>query len=218
MARHGTARRGADVPDDVKVIRRMVGEPKTRKGVSDSMKTINMKIEGTSPLLINRFLEKGFGDKVKKRSAETKSIDPKDKLYVLGDGTPYIPSRYLEACLIDAAKQFKIAGKNKATYSKYVGATVRIEPEAIAINPAKWEPFTIAAVNPMTAGRMMVTRPRFNKWGAEFQIICEDDDVAVDTIEQIMAQGGKFTGIGDWRPAKKGKFGKFRIVEFKEAD
>jgi hypothetical protein len=181
------------------------------------MKKINVKVEGTSPLLINRFLDKQIADKAKKRSAEQKDIPAEEKLYLL-NGKPYIPARYFEGCLVDAAKQFKIAGKNKATYSKYVGATVSIEPEAIAIAPAKWEPFTIAAVNPMTAGRMMVTRPRFDKWGAEFQIICEDDDVAVDTMEQILAEGGKFTGIGDWRPAKKGKFGKFRIVEFKEAD
>jgi len=180
------------------------------------MKTINVKIEGISPLLMNRFLDKQIAAGAKKRSGEQKELPAEEKLYIL-DNKPYIPARYFEGCLIDASKQFKIQGKQKATYSKYVGATVRIEPEAITIKSGKWEPFTISAVNPMTKGRMMVTRPMFNEWVCEFQIICEDDEVSVDTMERILEQAGRFTGIGDWRPQKKGKYGRFRIVEFKEA-
>ena len=116
-----------------------------------------------------------------------------------------------------AAKQFKIAGKQKATYSKYVGATIRIAPEAILIQPGKWEPFSISAVNPTTKGRMMVSRPQFSEWKLEFEILCEDEDISVDTMEKITEQAGKFTGIGDWRPQKKGPYGRFRIVKFEEA-
>ena len=180
------------------------------------MKKIKVEIEGIAPLLINRFLDKQISEKIKKRNAEVKEIPVEEKLYEI-NGKPYIPARYFEACLIEAGKQQKIAGKGKATYSKYIGATVSIEEEAILLKPGNWKPFTISAVNPMTRGRMMVTRPKFDKWGCSFTIICEDDDIAIDTMEKILAYGGSFVGVGDWRPDKKGKFGKFRIVRF-EAD
>jgi hypothetical protein len=217
-ARHGMARQGTAwliTSVGVKACGGMVGEPKTH-GRCDSMKKINVRIEGTSPLLINRFLEKQITAKIKKKSGEQKDIPVEEKLYLL-DGKPYIPARYFVGSLVDAAKQFKIAGKQKATYSKYVGATIRIEPEAILIEPGKWEPFSISAVIPSTGGRVMVTRPQFNKWAASFEILCDDDEVSVDTMEQITEQAGKFTGIGDWRPQKKGAYGKFRIVKFEES-
>jgi hypothetical protein len=181
------------------------------------MKNIKVEVEGTTPLLMNRFLDKQIAEKIKKRNAEVKEIPVEEKLYTI-KGKPYIPARYFEACMIEAAKQQKIAGKGKSTYSKYVGATVSVKEEAILIEPGDWEPFVISAVNPMTRGRMIVTRPRFNKWGCSFTVVCEDDDIAVDTMEKILAYGGNFVGIGDWRPDKKGKFGKFRIAEFKLAE
>jgi hypothetical protein len=193
----------------------MVGEPKTQKECVIAMKKISVKIEGTSPLLMNRFLDKSIKDASKKDSGEKKHLPVEEKLYVV-DGKPYVPSRYLLGALVDAAKQFKIAGKQKATYSKYVGSTIRVEPEAILISPGKWEPFSISAVIPATKGRVMVTRPQFNKWSLDFEILCEDEDISVDTMEKITEQAGKFTGIGDWRPQKKGPYGRFRIVKFEE--
>lgn len=179
------------------------------------MKKIEIEIEGTSSLLMNRFRDKQISEKTKKRAGEQKEMDVNEKLYE-NNGKPYIPARYLEGCMIEAAKQQKIVGKGKATYSKYVGATIHIEPEAILLDPGKWQPYTIAAVNPMTKGRMVVTRPRFDSWSLSFSVICEDDDISVDTVEKILTYGGQFVGIGDWRPDKKGKFGKFRIVSCKE--
>lgn len=180
------------------------------------MKTIKVEIEGVSPLIVNRFLEKQISDKIKKRSGELKDLAVEDKLYI-ANGRPYIPARYLEASMIEAGKQHKIAGKQKATYSKLIGSSVSVSPSAIDLQPNKWTPFTISAVNPMTRGRMIITRPMFESWGLKFTIICENDDISVDTIEKILSYAGQFVGIGDWRPDKKGKYGKFRIALMKEA-
>jgi len=180
------------------------------------MKKINVEIEGTTPLLMNRFLDKQLADKIKKRTGAVKEIPPEEKLYLTEKGKPYVPSLYLEGCLRESAKQFKIPGKGKATYSKIVGATVSVEPGCIVIDGG-WEPFRIAAVNPNTRGRVMVTRPMFNEWSLSFDVICEDESVDINSIQNILEHGGKFVGIGDWRPDKKGKFGKFRIASIKEA-
>lgn len=175
---------------------------------------INARIEGTTPLLMNRFRDVQIEGK-SKRKGEEKDIPVEDKLYLDDDEKPYIPAVYLQRALIDAGKRLQVRGNKKATYSKIVGAVVDIEPEAITLT-GKYVPFRISAVNPMTKGRMMVTRPRFDKWSLEFQIIVNDESVGFETMNQLLVSAGQFTGVGDWRPEKKGKFGKFVVTSFKE--
>ena len=35
-------------------------------------------------------------------------------------------------------------------------------------------------------------------------------------MKNILDYGGQYVGIGDWRPEKKGKYGKFIVTSFKE--
>ena len=141
--------------------------------------------------------------------------DIEDKLY-LYNGKPHIPAVYLRNAIVEAAKQFKITGKGKATYSKLAGSTIEVQPEMIALSPDKYSAFKIAAVNPMTKGRMMVTRPRFDDWGAKFTVILNDEGIPPEVLNEILNQAGVYVGIGDWRPDKKGTFGKFMLTSFHE--
>jgi len=122
---------------------------------------------------------------------------------------------YIKNCITEASKQFKIVGKGKSTYSKLVASTVEIEPFMIELEAGKYEVFRISAVNPMTKGRMMTERPKYNKWKAEFEIVLNDPAVPVSVINEILEHAGKYVGVGDWRPEKKGMFGKFIIIQFK---
>lgn len=179
------------------------------------MKKYKIKVEGISPLLINRFIDTQIDSKSKLRTGSMKDMPTEEKLY-LDDGKPYLPSVYFRNSIIEAGKQFKITGKGKSNYSKLIGATVDIFPGIILLNPNKWKPFRISAVNPMTKGRMMVTRPQFEKWGCEFEIILNDDGIEGSVIKEIADHAGKYVGIGDWRPQKKGMYGKFHITSFQE--
>jgi len=180
------------------------------------MKKFNIKVEGISPLLINRFIDTQIDTKAKKRTGGANEIQPENKLYI-SNGKSYIPSVYFRNCLIDAGKQFKITGsKGKSTYSKLIASTINIEPGIIFISPDKWTAFRISAVNPMTKGRMMVTRPKFDKWSCEFEAVLNDDSINWATLKEMFDYGGRYVGIGDWRPDKKGMFGKFIVTSFQE--
>lgn len=182
---------------------------------------INVKVEGTSPLLYNRFIDSEIDVTVKKRTGKAKGVPVEEKLYTLeddgqvGSPTPYIPAIYFRNTMIEAGKQFSVVGKGKATYSKLIGSTVDVLPEKIP-NNHKWDVLRIAAVNPNTKGRVMTERPKMDTWGCEFTIVLDDDSINADTIIEILEHAGKYVGIGDWRPAKKGRYGKFKVVEFKE--
>ena len=171
-----------------------------------------VEIKSASPLLMNRYIE-GTLEEVKVRKGEAKKPNVEDKLYVDGNGKPYVPATYIRNCLIEAGKNVKVQGKGKSTYSKLLGSTVIVSPDALVIKGA-WEAYTITAVNPMTHGRMSVTRPKFNEWSLNFTLVTTDD-ISEDKLAAVLEEAGRFVGIGDWRPQKKGMFGKFLVTKFK---
>jgi len=179
------------------------------------MKEYNVKIKGTTPLLFNKFAPDSIKSQVKKRSGAVGKKDVKDKLYLTTKGKVYTPSTHLLGMLINAGKQFKIQGKGKSTYSKLIGSSVEVNPDVIEHIKQEWEEFTISAVNPSTRGRMMVTRPMMNSWELAFRLKFTDD-IPEDVMKNIIDYGGQYVGIGDWRPDKKGKYGKFIVTEFIE--
>jgi hypothetical protein len=162
---------------------------------------------------MNRFREAQIEGKSKKKSGEATDTELKDKLYLLDNGKPYIPGIYFFRCLIDAGKRLQVRGKGKSTYSKIVGSTVTIEPDCIEIT-GKYREYRVSAVNPMTKGRMMVSRPCFDKWKASFFVLTSDDSIGFETMNSLLTDAGRFTGVGDWRPEKKGSFGKFVVTKF----
>ena len=176
---------------------------------------IQVTIEGTTPILFNRFRDVAIEGKSKKRTGALAESDIEDKLYTDENGKAQLPAVYLKNSIVEASKQFKIVGKGKSTYSKLVASTVEIEPFYIELNAGKYEVFRISAVNPMTKGRMMTERPKFNKWSASFEIILNDEAVPNSVMNEILEHAGKYVGVGDWRPQTKGMFGKFMITSFK---
>jgi hypothetical protein len=180
------------------------------------MEKIKVTIEGVTPLLFNRFRDVQIEGKSKKRTGAMAEAEIEDKLYQDEEGKTLLPSVYLKNCITEASKQFKIVGKGKSTYSKLVASTIDIQPFMIDLKATKYEIFRISAVNPMTRGRMMTERPRYNKWSASFEIVVNDPAVPVSVINEILEHAGKYVGIGDWRPQTKGMFGKFMITSFKK--
>ena len=172
----------------------------------------SVAIKGVSPLLMNRFLPAELLEtKVKRGNA--KDVNVEDKLYLTEDRKPYVPSAYIRNSLIEAGKAVQIKGKRKATYSKLLGSTLIVQPDAILINSTSgWEPFTTTAVNPTTKGRMMVTRPMFKDWKLSFEVTITDD-INEEDFAKIFDEAGRYVGIGDWRPAKKGMYGKFVVTK-----
>jgi hypothetical protein len=175
-------------------------------------KIVVVEISGKSPLLINRFQDKAIDGDSKRRTGAIEKDDIHNKLYLF-DGKAHLPSTYLRSAIVEAAKQFKITGKGKSTYSKLAGSVIEVGPEFSPI-VGDWKEFRIAAVNPMTKGRMMVSRPRFDSWSVKFEITILDDSLPVGVLNEILQHAGNYVGVGDWRPDKKGMFGKFMLTSF----
>ena len=177
------------------------------------MDTYNVSIEGISSLLMHRFPIDGADDKSKKRTGTPDwKAEAIKALYTDEDNVIYQPAEHIESCLREAAKQFKISGKRGATYSKLVGSTIEVRPSAI---PHKYIEYEIDA-RPVVVQRARIIRyrPRFDKWALDFEIVALDDQLDKSVIKEILDYAGIYVGIGDFRPGRGGKYGKFMVTKF----
>lgn len=181
------------------------------------MKTYSVTITGVTPLLMNR-PSALIGDISKERTQADVSPEEQasQKLYEI-DGKLYQPETHIKGSLVESGKNQKVVGKGKATYSKIVGYAVEINPFEITHKKQKWKPFSVLAVNPSTKGRNLLHRPMLEEWELDFEATFDEEQISAVVLKEIFERAGKIVGIGDWRPAKKGRFGKFQVTSWKEA-
>jgi hypothetical protein len=144
------------------------------------------------------------------------------KLYTSADGQPMLPGPNVFRGLIDAGA-FHKAGRKAITTQKssLVPAGIQIEEiECLLTDPLKpgtrlgWEVDSRSVVNPATGGRMMCHRPRFDSWGLSMTLIV-DDKMFDHSIVRLLADDlGTKIGLGDFRPSRKGPFGRFLVTHW----
>jgi len=180
------------------------------------MKKYKVEITGITPLLHNKPEEYGFDVQwVEKQASTDYEQEALKKLYVDSDGKIYQPATHIDRALIEAGKKIKVKGQGKATYSKLFGSMVSVEEFEIVHQKQDYEIHKCLVVIPSTKGRIMRYRPMFKDWVLEFHVQGEEE-IPADVIKEAFEIAGKYVGIGDWRPEKKGKFGKFQVTKFQE--
>ena len=179
------------------------------------MRVISVTIKGITPLLMHRFAVTGAEDASKLRTG-VPDWEKAAELAKYADekGHLYQPAEHIERTLAEAAKNFKITGRRGATYSKLVGSTVDVEPFAVPHKIQK----SVVDSRPVVVqkARVIRYRPRLDDWELDFNIRLHDDQLQTEVIKQILDYAGLYVGIGDYRPQKKGKFGKFMVIRFDE--
>jgi len=53
--------------------------------------------------------------------------------------------------------------------------------------------------------------------GNFFDVVFDEMEIAPSIMKELFDIAGRIVGIGDWRPAKKGPYGKFQVTSWKEA-
>lgn len=184
---------------------------------------IKVTIQGTSPIIFNRFSEEAEAavSSASRRSTKATKGTPREqaepKAYKLSDGTLCIPGVNIFASIIEAGKFMKI-GKSKATTQKssLVPAAMMLEEESCSFNTKEFEVDSRSVVIPATGGRVMAHRPRLDEWETSFTIDLFDEGLfSKDDVRILVDDAGRKVGLGDFRPARKGPFGRFVVVEWK---
>lgn len=185
---------------------------------------IDVTIEGTTPLLCNKFTDAAAMSATSgnRMSAVGEKGTPREqaeaRLYIGHDDKPIIPQPNLFRCLIDAGTFFK-AGKSKVTTQKssMIPACVEIHGVELPIlHKEAWQVDTRAVRIPSTGGRILCHRPSFNDWQIKFTMSVDTSMITVKLAREILDAAGKRIGLGDFRPACKGPFGKFVVTHWAE--
>ena len=187
---------------------------------------IDIEITGTTALICNRFHDEAAESATSGRRASATAGDrgtPKEqaekKLYYGADGkTLMIPQPNLLRCIVDGGS-FHKAGKSKITTQKssLLYACLDIEAAEIPlIHKEPWRVDTRAVRIPSTGGRILAHRPMFDDWVLRFTATLDTDVVGVKLLRAIVDDAGKKVGLGDFRPATKGPYGKFVVTQWTE--
>ncbi|MDI6752817.1 MAG: hypothetical protein QME78_00295 [Thermodesulfobacteriota bacterium] len=189
---------------------------------------INVTIKGITPIIMNRFTEENevsvgsgtsavqIGDKGTPRQQAEK------KRYADKEGNLYIPGPNIFACLINAGKFHKV-GKSKVTTQKssLIPAGITVEEIVVPMTngnggkPA-WEVDSRSVVIPSTGGRIMCHRPRVDEWRAQFTLDVDTEMFQPNFVRKLMDDAGKKVGLCDYRPERKGPFGRFVVTGWEE--
>lgn len=174
-------------------------------------KLINCTIKGISPLLMHSFPMAGEPDGYKNwkpeeqaefvtyRSPDTKAL--------------YIPGISIQRCLVNGATYSK--GKGRSSLQKNVAACVLVTPEYCILSNQNFVVDGRPVVIPATKGRIMRYRPRFDDWSVSFVIEYDPVLLKEDELRKVVDDAGSRVGLLDFRPERKGPFGRFNVIDWK---
>lgn len=203
----------------------MGSKPEPANPIAGGIVLIDVSIEGVTPLLCNRFTDaaamkatSGSGAAGAAGEKGTPMEQARERLYIGHNKAPMIPQPNLFRCIIDAGTFFK-AGKSKVTTQKnsLIPACVEIQGIELPIEHTEpWQVDTRAVRIPATGGRILCHRPSFNDWRLTFTISLDTSLMTTKLLREVIDAAGRRIGLGDFRPDRKGPFGKFVVVSWKE--
>jgi hypothetical protein len=187
------------------------------------MKTLKVTWKGLSPLImhscqcVNPMLDISK-DLKKLTSKKTKTEDDLTNishleweagLYWDKEIGPYIPAENIEATIRNGAK----ANKKGKDIEKYLTVSTLYAPLDYGEKLTKEQlraKSQYRDVRPMTVNRAKIlrTRPRFDTWKIEFEVIVHENKIDDQTIIDAMDYAGLYVGLCDSRP----KYGKFTTI------
>jgi hypothetical protein len=195
--------------------------------------TVEVTIEGVSPLLMHRFSEEAENpeaaravhvdrgsprEQAERAAYRMPSDDPSDP------GQLYFPGTAIGRLLREAGSAHKQRGSRKSMKYVLPAAVIMLDDAMLLHDPENnreplydFELDSRPVVIPATKGRIMRHRPRVLEWMVQFTLEVDTTLVSIDFVHQLLQEGGRRIGIGDFRPERGGSFGRFLMSNWSPA-
>ena len=179
------------------------------------MKTCVVTLESVSPYSQSRYHNSPKLEKEQAQDYEERTW--RNRLNVNTDGYVFIPPMAFKNCLSEAAKYLsvQISGKGKSTYTKhFVSGIMVMDPLVLPIKPEQINGEWLHVPADGRRGgpkRVLKCFPFISAWKGEVLFHILDDTITEKIFEHHLEQAGKFIGIGRFRPANNGYYGRFKI-------
>ena len=201
-----------------------------------NFKILPVRIEGTSPLMMNKFSEKmrkAIQEKQTAENATKKKREPKDyaaefnaarytaKKNGTAGGWDGIPAGSLRAAMIAACRKVDGLPMTQAKGSFFILAQGHDVTDGTALIRIEGKPEHDTRPVRLESGVAdMRNRPRYDEWAAQFEIQYDSDMVSAQDVANLLARAGAQVGIGEMRPSAPnsfgGDFGTFRVTNVKQ--
>jgi len=202
------------------------------------MVEIDVTIEGITPLLMHSFKGAELGNGSSKVSASVERGTPKQQaaanLYLSDDEeTVCVPQPNVLKCIIEGGKFFK-NGKSKITTVKtslipacvflnnieypIYSKSLNSDWQVVTKSGSLWHVDSRPVVIPSTGGRVVRHRPKFDPWRISFSMTLDTEEMSVQLLRDVVDAAGSKIGLGDFRPACKGPFGRWKVTSWAVQD
>lgn len=182
------------------------------------MRVVTFRIVGNSPLLMNSAAAFTVSDidKTKTRqSIPAPEVEAEAGTYRLEGGALGFPAAAFKKAVVSAAKGRKVG---KLGLPGIVLASVFETTEYVAlIDPETDEPLhdyviDIRGARPQKQGMVRRARPRVDAWACDVSLEYDDELIADDLVRELLERAGRNIGIGNFRPEKSGRYGRFEVA------
>jgi hypothetical protein len=190
------------------------------------MKAYTVKIKGLTPYMQHRMDDQKLEqwEKLRRPIHERAEVGHEDAVraeyhcYRNTDGRCFIPPDQIRGSLIGAGSyvKAKVGGRSKSM-KILVAAMFMVSPEQILL-PDYDAIDKRSAVNRNIKARVIIIRPKWTTWEAEFTLSVYEDSISIDAIKQLFEFAGNLVGIGSFRPTNNGLFGRFELVSLKNLE
>ena len=100
---------------------------------------------------------------------------------------------------------------------KTAAACLFVAPEHLILDPQSWVVDSRPVVVPATKGRIIRHRPRFDEWTASCELEWDDTLLTKEQVRRIVDDTGRNVGLLDFRPEKKGPYGRFVVTSWRSS-
>ena len=172
------------------------------------IKYVELTIEGLSPgILLHRFPMEEISGLDKKPIAEQAEVaayrDPDTHGL-------YFPGINVLRAFIAGATYIK--GKGRGSLQKVAAGCLSVSPERLLFNEDEYVIDSRSVVIAATKGRIIRHRPRLDTWKLSLTLGYDDTLISAKQLRELVDATGSRVGLGDFRPAKTGPFGRFVVV------
>lgn len=147
----------------------------------------------------------------------------KERIYRGDDGRMGVPTMNLVAALNHAGRRVKIGKSAIATAeTSTLFSFCEFPTDFIAFDGVDEHgnlPWVVdkrrgVMKNGASKVAVCIVRPKFPSWGFTLELTLDENICSQDTLRKLFEEAGTNAGLGDFRPQKKGPFGRFKVAEW----
>lgn len=193
-------------------------EPQAIQLVPLRINTMEVEIEGITPLIVHRWSEKAKKQMLDQQTGKTRmkkapkdpNADYQSARYVLPDGRDAFPAVAFKAAMIGAARHFEGVTMTSLKAALFVEG---IGPEQLVPIDGKPEMREDTVRIGMGTADLRY-RPIYFPWSAKLTVRFVQSSITAESVIALVDAGG-LGGVGEWRPSAPksytGSYGQFRV-------